>query len=282
MYSNFVHRPSLQCFFLDHFVDRILTQQTHLRRHLLWSFPRDRSGVVKRTQVVEKCRSICIFESTVNEASLALALPQRYEVTSSFPPIALACHQECTLMFRNLSHKLAQEDVKRILDGVGLAGKFSFVYVPQIVVRRLVGVGAFMHPSPCRVTSGATCAFSRCASHSVHSRAACGAASYRQLPGTLDTCSVPHRSRSLALRHLTLVQHTQGGGFWTACCRTTLGVIGDRRPIGRRCWPSAVMAHSAPRAGSGPGALCLPPAARARAGGGNVALRWHDTMATVS
>lgn len=48
----------------------------------------------------------------------------------------VAHSEECTLMFRNLSHKLAQEDVKRILDGVGLAGKFSFVYVPQIVVRR--------------------------------------------------------------------------------------------------------------------------------------------------
>lgn len=43
---------------------------------------------------------------------------------------------EVTLMLRNLSRKLNQEAVKRVLDERGLRGKFSYIYVPEIIVRR--------------------------------------------------------------------------------------------------------------------------------------------------
>mmetsp|Transcript_58544 Transcript_58544/g.164181 ORF Transcript_58544/g.164181 Transcript_58544/m.164181 type:complete len:240 (+) Transcript_58544:41-760(+) len=44
--------------------------------------------------------------------------------------------QEFTVMLRGIACKLGQEDVKTILDAVGLRGKFSSVYVPCVAVRR--------------------------------------------------------------------------------------------------------------------------------------------------
>lgn len=57
---------------------------------------------------------------------------------------AHADDSECTLMLRNLSKKVQQEDVKRILDERGLRGKFSFVYVPQIITQRSTTGYAFV------------------------------------------------------------------------------------------------------------------------------------------
>lgn len=47
-----------------------------------------------------------------------------------------ATNGECTLMLRGIACRLTQEELKGILDDVGLCGKFSFVYVPRILARR--------------------------------------------------------------------------------------------------------------------------------------------------
>mmetsp|Transcript_128591 Transcript_128591/g.359838 ORF Transcript_128591/g.359838 Transcript_128591/m.359838 type:complete len:282 (+) Transcript_128591:67-912(+) len=53
-------------------------------------------------------------------------------------------NQAVTLMLRNLSRKLTQEAVKDVLDERGLRGKFSYIYVPQIFVRRSTTGYAFV------------------------------------------------------------------------------------------------------------------------------------------
>mmetsp|Transcript_64982 Transcript_64982/g.181673 ORF Transcript_64982/g.181673 Transcript_64982/m.181673 type:complete len:225 (-) Transcript_64982:504-1178(-) len=39
---------------------------------------------------------------------------------------------ECTLMLRNIACKFTKEDVKRILDDMGMRGRYSFVAVPRL------------------------------------------------------------------------------------------------------------------------------------------------------